>query len=84
MLRITRIAETTSGITLLVEGQIRPPWAAELEREVDACRRARRGVVLDFAGLTYLSIESVEMLRRLLAEGVQLSHCPRIVEELLG
>jgi anti-anti-sigma regulatory factor len=70
-------------VTLLVEGQIRPPWMAELEREVLACRRARRHVVLDFSGVTLVSAEGVELIRRLRSEGVLVTRCSPIVEDLL-
>lgn len=83
MLRITKSAETSYRVTLLLEGQIRPPWAAELESLALACQLAGQHVVMDFSGVTFVSAEGVELLKRLQAGGVQLSHCSRIVKDLL-
>ena len=83
MLRITKLAGSPSRVTLLLEGQIRSEWIAELERETNACRQAQQHVVLDFGGVSFVSPDGIEMLKRLRATGVPFVHCPAIVTDLL-
>ncbi len=83
MLRITKMAETSFRVTLLVEGQIRPPWTEELESQALGCQLAGQHVVMDFSGVTFVSADGLEMLRRLKAGNVRIIRCSRIVEDLL-
>jgi len=83
MFRITRLAESLSRVTLLLEGHIRSQWIDQLESEVSACLGAQQQVVLDFGGVSFVSPAGIELLRRLRGAGVQFLHCPAIVTDLL-
>jgi anti-anti-sigma regulatory factor len=83
MLRITRLAGSQLLVTLLLEGHIRSHWIHQLDSEVNASLGAQQQVVLDFAGVSFVSPEGIKLLRRLRGAGVQFLHCPAIVTDLL-
>ena len=83
MLRITRLSREGLMRTLKLEGEILGPWVGTVR---DACtkrgRRSRR-LCLDLAAVTYVDAAGVELLRDLMAEGVEITACSSFVRELL-
>ena len=81
MLRITWLSQKGRGLTLKVEGQIVGPWVRSVR---DACAtRGRRRPRLDLAAVTYVDAAGVQLLRDLMAEGVEIAACSSFVRELL-
>ena len=70
-------------LTLNLEGEILGPWVGAVR---DACtKRGRRSsrLRLDLAAVTYVDAAGVELLRDLMAEGVEITACSSFVRELL-
>lgn len=68
MLRITKISENGSPLTLKLEGKIHDEWVALLEQECEAAMAAGLRVYLDFAQVTYVAETGMELIRRLLKQ----------------
>ena len=84
MLRITKVAESRSHVTLRVEGQIVSHWVAELERETRRLLKDNRKVVLDFLGVSFVGPQGTEMLKRISVENVEISNCSPLIRGLLS
>jgi anti-anti-sigma regulatory factor len=80
MLRISQINDRESIAILKVEGKLRGPWVAVLER---ACRDSLGRLRLDLSAVTFVDHAGVELLRGLIARGVTLAACSALVVELL-
>ena len=83
MLRLTRTAETSSGIILKAEGQIVAEWVGLLESECRELLGGQQQVMLDLGEVSYLDPRAVRMLRELTRGSLGLINCPPLVEELL-
>ncbi len=83
MLRMTRLAETASMITLNLEGRVLDDWVRVVERECRSVLHPGRKVVLDLSGVTYIDGRGVGMLKSLMAGHVEIINCPPVIEELL-
>ena len=83
MLRITKVSESQSHVTLRIEGQIVSHWVAELERETRRLLKDNRKVVLDFAGVSFVGPQGTEMLKRLSIEDVEIINCSALIRGLL-
>ena len=81
MLKITRVAHKGRGLTIKLEGEVVGPWVDSVRA---ACaiwgRRPRR---LDLAAVTYVDAAGVELLRNLMAEGVEIAACSSFLRALL-
>ena len=81
MLRITRLSQRGRGLTIKLEGQIVGPWVGAAR---DACAtRGRWPRRLDLAAVTYVDAAGIQLLRELVAEGVELAACSSFVGALL-
>ena len=81
MLRITRLSQKGQGLTIKLEGEIVGAWVGAAR---DACAvRGRRPLRLDLAAVTYVDAAGVQLLRDLLAEGVEIAACSSFVGALL-
>ena len=81
MLKITRVFHKGRGLTIKLEGEILVPWVRAVR---EACtKRGRRPRRLDLAAVTYVDAAGVELLRDLIAEGVEIAACSSFVRELL-
>src|SRR5262249_22142073 len=81
VLMITRFCHKERGLTIKVEGELRGAWVGFAR---DACAtRGRRPRRLDLAGVTYVDAAGIQLLRDLLAEGVEIAACSSFVGELL-
>jgi anti-anti-sigma regulatory factor len=84
MVRIQKIVESATETTLSVEGRIVSEWVTVLE---DECRQALRDtprVQLDLAAVTFIDARGVEVLRRLVTEGVAVVNCREFIGALLN
>ena len=84
MLRITRIGESPSLITLKVEGQIISEWVPVLEKEALASLQNKEEVVLDFSEVTFINQKGVEMLKKISAENIRIINCSPLIQDLLN
>ncbi len=84
MLRVTRLDETESDVTLKLEGQIVGDWVSVLEEECRSLLHRGQTVALDFSDVRYVGPRGVEMLKGIAADGVHVTNCPSVVEELLN
>ena len=83
MLRITKVAENQTQVTLRVEGRIVSHWVAELERETERLLKGNRKVVLDFAEVSFIGPRGTGMLKRLSLEHVEIINCSALITDLL-
>jgi hypothetical protein len=70
-------------LTIKLEGEILGTWVGTVR---DACTKRGRLTArprLDLAGVTYVDAAGVELLRDLMAEGVEIAACSSFVRELL-
>jgi anti-anti-sigma regulatory factor len=82
VLRITWLSRKGRGLTIKLEGEIVGAWA---EAARDACAiRGRRPRRLDLAAVTYVDAVGLQLLRDLIAEGVEIADCSSFVGELLN
>ena len=81
MLKITRLPRKGRVLTVKLEGEVLGPWVGAVRA---ACtKRGRRPRRLDLAAVTYVDAAGVELLRDLIAEGVEIAACSSFVGELL-
>ena len=81
MLKITRLSRKGRSLTIKLEGEILGPWVDTVR---DACaKRGRRSARLDLAAVTYVDAAGVQLLRDLMAEGIEIAACSSFVAELL-
>jgi anti-anti-sigma regulatory factor len=81
VLKITRLSHHGRGVTIKLEGELLGAWVAAAR---DACAtRDRRPRRLDLAAVPYVDAAGVQLLRDLMAEGVEIAACSRFVGELL-
>ena len=88
MLRITRVVDNTSKVTLKVEGQIASDWISVLELECLPVIRDNRELILDFPGVEFIDAEGVKMLNRLKSltvppERLQIINSSPLIKDLL-
>jgi anti-anti-sigma regulatory factor len=84
MVRIQKIVESPTETTLSVEGRIVSEWVAVLEHE---CRQALRDtprVQVNLAAVTFIDARGVEVLRRLVTEGVAVVNSREFIAALLN
>ena len=81
MLKITRLSHKGRGLTIKLEGELIEAWVGAAR---EACAtRGRRPRRLDLAAVTYVDAAGVQLLRDLMAEGVEIAACSNFVGELL-
>ena len=81
MLKITRLSHKGRGLTIKLEGEILGAWVGAVRA---ACtKRGRRPRRLDLAAITYVDAAGVQLLRDVMAEGVEIAACSSFVGELL-
>ena len=83
MLRITPVASQDSAPQLKLEGKLIGPWVDEL---IQACGRfseATDRLSLDLSAVTFADPAGVQLLRKLLRQGIALAACSGLVAELL-
>ncbi len=83
MLRITKVAEDSSTVTMKLEGKLASDWVPLLEGECLTCLKGKRKILLDFSEVTFVDGRGVELLRKLVGEGIKVVDCDELIKELL-
>ncbi len=83
MLWIEKREQSCCEVTLKLEGQLLGDWVSVLEKECREMLKEQKGLTLEMAGVTYVNQRGVELLRRLVAEKVELANCSPLIEILL-
>ncbi len=83
MLRITKIEENGSPVTLKLEGNIHADWVFLLEQECRALISQKKMVLLDFSDVTFIDDRGVEMIRRLPASSIRIINGDSFIEDLI-
>jgi hypothetical protein len=83
VLKITRLSRKGRGLTIKLEGEILGPWGESVRAACAIRGRRPRPRRLDLAAITYVDAAGVELLRDLMAEGVEIAACSSFVRELL-
>jgi ABC-type transporter Mla MlaB component len=83
MLRIRTVAESSSQVTLGIEGRVVSEWVALLERECRLVLQQNRRVRLDLSAVQFIDGRGVAALRRLGRKDVEIINCQEFIEELL-
>ena len=68
MLRITKVAEDSSTVTMKLEGKLASDWVPLLE---------------DFSEVTFVDGRGAEMVNKLAGEGIKVVDCCELIKELL-
>ncbi len=84
MLRITRIAEDETSVTLRIEGRLVGRWIDELELECGQYMTNRCRVNLDLSGVTFADDQGIAALRAMGAGPVGLIKCSLFISGLLS
>jgi ABC-type transporter Mla MlaB component len=84
MLRITRMAESPTHVTLKLEGRIVSDWVSVVERECLTALQKQRQVVLDLSEVTFIDGRGLEMLRQIASPHLQIINASALIEDLLG
>ena len=83
MLKITRLVPRGRGLTIKLEGELLEPWVGSVRGACAVRGQRPRTLRLDLAAVTYVDAAGVQLLRDLMAEGVELTACSSFVGELL-
>lgn len=83
MLRITKIAEDGSTISMKAEGQIVSDWVAVLETECKTALRSGKHVTVDLSDVTFVECRAARMLRLFRLEGLEIVRCPKLINSLI-
>lgn len=83
MVRITRVAESPSQVTLKLEGRIVSDWVSVVEGECLTGLHERGRVVLDVSEVTFIDRGGLAMLRRIASPHLQIINASALIEEFL-
>ena len=83
VLRITKVAENSSTVTMKLQGKLASDWVALLEGECLTCLKENRKVLLDFSQMTFVDGRGAEMVKKLAGEGIKVVDCHELIKELL-
>ena len=83
MLRITKVAEDSSTVTMKLEGKLASDWVPLLEGECLTCLKGKRKVLLDFSEVTFVDGRGAEMVNKLAGKGIKVVDCDELIKELL-
>ena len=83
MLKITRLSHKGRGLTIKLEGEILGPWVGAVRDAFTKQRRRSGRPRLDLAAVTYVDAAGVQLLRDLMAEGIEIAAYSSFVGELL-
>ena len=83
MLRITKVSEDSSTVTMKLEGKLASEWVPLLEGECLTCLKEDRKVFLDFSEVTFVDGPGAEMVQKLAGEGIKVVDCCELIKELL-
>lgn len=80
VLKVVKIDTPGNGTILLLEGQVLGPWVDALRSSCEAAlTESPRGLLVDLAGVTFVTAEGAELLRRLPSDRVRLVNASPLV-----
>ena len=84
MLKIDQLKTTSGTTTLKLEGQIIGPWVEELRRSCELFFTSPgTTLTLDVAGVSFVALDGIRLLERLVSRGVAVvNSSPFLVEQL--
>ena len=83
VLRITKVAEDSTTVTMKLEGKLASDWVPLLEGECLTCLKANRKVLLDFSEVTFVDSRGAEIVKKLAGDGIKIVDCCELIKELL-
>ena len=83
MLRIDKVYENLFTVKLKLEGTLVGEWVSLLEQKILECLANNKNALLDFSELRFVDEPGMQMLRRMPPEKIEITNCPRFIEELL-
>ncbi len=83
MLRITKVTESPSLVTMKLEGRISAGWVSLLEQECRKVLRGRRELILDFSEVRFVDDRAVEMLGKMSGKKIRVINCCDLIKDLL-
>ena len=83
MLRITKVTESPSLVTMKLEGRITADWVSLLEKECRRALRGRRELILDFSEVRFVDNRAVEMLGKMSGKKIRVINCCDLIKDLL-
>ncbi|MEE9549931.1 MAG: STAS domain-containing protein [Candidatus Binatia bacterium] len=83
MLRITKVSESPSLVTMKLEGRITTDWASLLEHECMRVLQERRELVLDFSEVRFVDDRAVEVLGKMSGKKIRVINCCDLIKDLL-
>jgi hypothetical protein len=84
MLKIDQLKATSGATTLKLEGQIIGPWVEELRRSCEPFFASPRPTLtLDVAGVSFVALDGIRLLKRLMSRGVAVVNSSAFVAEQL-
>ena len=83
MLRITKVAESPSAVSMKLEGRITTDWVSLLEQECLRVLQEKRELVLDFSEVSFVDEHAVEMLGRMSGKKIRVINCCALIKDLL-
>lgn len=83
MLRITKMAENNSSVTLKPEGRIVSDWVPILEANISRYLQEKGRLLLDFSEVRFIDEQGVKMLKQVTVSGVEIINCPAFIEALV-
>jgi anti-anti-sigma regulatory factor len=84
MLRISILQSSSQAVTLLVEGEVRGRWVAELGR---ACEESLTGdvhLILDLTGVSFIDANGIDLFRTLKERDVGFANPSSFIADQLG
>jgi hypothetical protein len=83
MLRLTRIAGSHRTQAIKLEGKLLEPWVDEVSKACAAGTDPSSRINLDLSALIFVDAAGERLLRKLIAQGIQVIACSSYVAELL-
>lgn len=83
MLRITKVTEGPSAITMKLEGRITADWVSLLEQECLTVLQEKRELVLDFSEVRFVDRRAVGMLGKMSGKKIRVINCCALIKDLL-
>jgi anti-anti-sigma regulatory factor len=84
MLRITRITESSSLVTLKLEGRIVSDWVSLLQKEILCLLRHGRTVELDCSGVIFADEDGLVLLKQIAGKNLKIVNSSPLIKGLLG
>ena len=82
-MKITKITEDDTCVTLKLEGRIVGQWVNELNKECKKYMGKRSRLNLDLSGATFVDDQGIKMLRAVVGDQVKLIRSSLLLSELL-